>query len=63
MLRQKEIGVTEDVWRTAGDERVRETHAANDGETFKWSDDTPGPADGRPGEEINCRCYAEPVLS
>lgn len=63
MLRQKEIGVTKYIWRTAGDERVRQTHADNDGETFEWSDDTPGAADGRPGEEINCRCYAEPVLS
>lgn len=59
-LRQKEVGVDQYVWRTAGDGRVREGHQENDGKTFSWSDP---PATGHPGQDIQCRCYAEPVLS
>lgn len=58
-LRQAEIGVRRYVWRTVGDERVRDSHARNDGKIFRWDG---GPATGHPGEEINCRCWAEPVL-
>lgn len=58
-LRQSELGIAQYVWSTVGDERVRETHAENDGKTFSWSDP---PATGHPGEEINCRCTALPVL-
>lgn len=58
-LRQQEIGVTEYIWQTSGDERVRPTHAANDGKKFKW--DKP-PATGHPGEAVNCRCTAIAVL-
>lgn len=58
-LRQQEAGVTEYVWQTSGDERVRPTHKENDGKVFKW--DKP-PKTGHPGTEINCRCVALPVL-
>lgn len=58
-LRQQEVGVTEYVWQTSGDERVRPTHRANDGKTFRW--DKP-PATGHPGSDVNCRCVAIPVL-
>lgn len=58
-LRQQEIGVEEYVWRTSLDERVRPTHAANEGKTFRW--DKP-PKTGHPGDEVNCRCTAEAVL-
>jgi SPP1 gp7 family putative phage head morphogenesis protein len=60
-LRQTDLGITDYVWRTAGDERVRESHAENDGETFGWDD--PPEETGHPGEDINCRCIAEPVFS
>lgn len=43
------------IWGTVGDSRVREEHAVLDGEVRSW-DDFPDP-----GEEINCRCWAEPV--
>lgn len=59
--RQQAIGVTEFIWRTVADERVRDTHAALDGQQFKWSTGAAG--EGIPGEPINCRCYAEPVLT
>lgn len=45
------------VWMTAGDEKVRPSHAANDGKIFRWSDP---PATGHPGEDIHCRCIAVP---
>lgn len=60
-LRQSELGINSYIWRTMGDERVRDSHAAKDGQEYDWSSP---PADtGHPGEDYNCRCYAEPVLS
>jgi SPP1 gp7 family putative phage head morphogenesis protein len=59
-LRQKSAGISRYIWRTSKDDRVRESHADKEGETFSWDDP---PADtGHPGEDINCRCYAEPVI-
>lgn len=63
--RQKELGVTRFTWRTVSDERVREKHAAVDGQVFYYDDPPPvGVYDDPvlPGEDINCRCYAEPVF-
>lgn len=65
-VRQKQIGVEKYIWRTSGDERVREEHEERDGETFSWSEpagDPSDPADGAfPGDAIQCRCWAQPVL-
>lgn len=58
-LRQADLGIGRYVWRTSLDERVRSRHQAREGQIFSW--DSP-PSDGHPGEPINCRCYAEPVL-
>lgn len=58
-IRQRDLGVEKYIWRTSLDERVREEHRAREGKTFEWSNP---PSDGNPGEAINCRCYAEPVL-
>lgn len=60
-LRQTSLGVEKYVWSTAGDERVRDTHRANEGKTFSW--DNPPSETGHPGEDINCRCIALPVLT
>lgn len=43
------------IWRTAGDDKVRDAHAALDGTVRNW-DDSP-----TPGEKYNCRCWAEPL--
>lgn len=74
--RQRDLGVTKFVWRTMRDERVRGTpgglypnaqpsHFDLDGEEFSY-DDPPQPpgADAPilPGDDYNCRCYAEPVF-
>jgi peptidoglycan hydrolase-like protein with peptidoglycan-binding domain len=45
------------IWRTAGDDKVRDAHAALD-ETVRDFADSPSP-----GEDFNCRCWAEPVSS
>lgn len=59
--RQTDAGVTEFTWRTVGDERVRESHRELDGKVFGWEDGAPGD-DSFPGEAVNCRCYADPVI-
>lgn len=69
-LRQESVGVKEYIWRTSLDERVRgnptgrfpravPSHWDREGKKFKWEKP---PSDGHPGEPIQCRCYAEPVL-
>lgn len=57
--RQKSIGIKKYIWRTSLDERVRSLHQPRHGREFSWSH---GPSDGHPGEPIQCRCYAEPIL-
>jgi SPP1 gp7 family putative phage head morphogenesis protein len=54
---QTSLGITGYIWRTTGDARVRDTHAALDGKHFDWDDP---PAPGHPGQDYNCRCQAEP---
>lgn len=58
--RQTDLGVSGYIWRTVGDERVRDTHESNDGQLFSW--DNPPAETGHPGEDYQCRCWAEPVL-
>jgi SPP1 gp7 family putative phage head morphogenesis protein len=59
--RQESIGIDGYFWRTSEDERVRPTHVAHDGKRFQWED--PPPDTGHPGEDINCRCHADPDIS
>ncbi|MGO4672974.1 phage minor head protein [Bosea sp. 2YAB26] len=69
-IRQQAMGVTEYVWSTSRDERVRgnpdgrypnarPSHWDREGKTFRWSDP---PSDGHPGQPINCRCTARAVI-
>jgi SPP1 gp7 family putative phage head morphogenesis protein len=57
--RQRELGVERFVWRTVGDERVRDEHDELEGQIFDYDDP---PEVGMPGDDVQCRCYAEPVL-
>jgi SPP1 gp7 family putative phage head morphogenesis protein len=57
--RQRDMGIEEYIWRTVNDERVRPEHADREGERFTWKDP---PADGHPGQAIQCRCFPEPVF-
>jgi len=57
--RHRELGVDRFIWRTVGDERVRDDHSDRDGVEYSYND----PPEGElPGEPINCRCYADPVF-
>jgi SPP1 gp7 family putative phage head morphogenesis protein len=56
-IRHQEIGVKAYFWRTTGDGRVRDEHRARDGKRFLYSRP---PADGAPGEPVQCRCWADP---
>ncbi len=58
-LRQTNAGIQEYRWRTVGDDRVRPSHRELNGKKYSW--DKP-PSVGHPGEDINCRCYAEPIF-
>lgn len=57
--RQSDYGVTRYRWSTSGDERVRASHAALDGQVFAWN---APPSEGHPGEAVLCRCVAEPLF-
>lgn len=69
-FRQKELGVEKFKWVTAGDDRVRESHLEAERNDvgfgpgiYRW--DEPPIVDGveaTPGDPINCRCIALPVL-
>lgn len=62
--RQTESGVTEYIWTTSGDERVRPMHADLDGKTFPWAEPPETNDDGdtnNPGGDYQCRCTAYPV--
>lgn len=45
------------IWRTEKDDRVRGKHAEREGKIFNWHIPPEG---GHPGEDYNCRCWAEP---
>jgi len=45
------------IWRTMEDEKVRDSHAVREGKVYNWN--LP-PEGGHPGEDHNCRCWAEP---
>lgn len=59
--RSKNLGVEEYVWRTSGDERVRDSHRTKNGKVFRWDD--PPKDTGHPGQDIQCRCVAQPIIN
>lgn len=63
--RQTEAGISEYTWETSRDERVREAHKRLQGKTFPWAQppvmNKKGDR-GNPGEDIQCRCVAIPVI-
>jgi SPP1 gp7 family putative phage head morphogenesis protein len=63
LVRQTSLGIEKYEWQTAGDERVRDSHAKMDGKVIAWSD--PPLVDGErvhPGQGIQCRCVAAPIV-
>ena len=59
--RQQNLGVEEYIWVSADDARVRPTHKANNGKRFRWDD--PPKKTGHPGNDIQCRCVARPIIN
>ena len=62
--RAQYVGANQYIWRTAGDEIVRESHAEMDGAICDYNN-PPTLSDGETcnaGETYNCRCYAEPII-
>ena len=57
-LRQTDAGVTHYFWRDSNDVRVRQSHAGFNGNRFSWKMGAPGGI--HPGDEIQCRCWAQP---
>ena len=61
---QMDAGITEYIWYTTGDSRVRRSHQELNGHKFRW-DTPPMNSDGRachPGEDYQCRCVALAVF-
>lgn len=64
--RQQASGITEYVWVTSRDERVRDAHAELDGTRQRWDAPPQVDEDGttaHPGEHYMCRCVGVPILS
>ncbi|QQM29304.1 minor capsid protein [Martelella lutilitoris] len=61
-IRQRQAGVTEYVWSTSHDERVRSRHRALDGKRYKWGEATGAEQGLPPGKPIRCRCWARGVI-
>ncbi len=64
---QEGAGVSEYIWSTSKDQRVRDSHKKLDGKRFKWSDppvvDEQTNRRAHPGQDYNCRCIALPVFN
>jgi len=75
-IRQTSAGITEYIWRTVGDNKVRGlnpkdewNHAQLEGMVFNWktgASKVPGalakPGAKHPGDDYNDRCTAEPII-
>lgn len=77
-LRQQELGITEYIWQSSGDERVRASHRVMDGKTCRWDDPTVyldeksgkwkkrssiGGTQVHTSQDINCFLGSEEVIS
>lgn len=54
-IRSNDLGLKKFIWRTAGDNAVRDTHRALSGNKYTWRS---GAGGIYPGSEIRCRCTA-----
>lgn len=58
--RASSVGVTEFFWRTQGDDKVRRAHEELADTRHDYADP---PSEGLPGTPVNCRCWAESIIS
>ena len=77
-MRQEEAGISKYIWQTSEDSRVRATHSPMDGKLGRWDDASVyanpsapnkwlsksgiGAVELHPGQDILCRCFAEPFI-
>lgn len=69
-LRQEAAGLKKWRWRTVGDDRVRPEHRKCNGHVFTFRKNEAIDGSGvikprgslNPGQDIQCRCYAEPIF-
>lgn len=59
--RSEAAGLTHFTWVSMRDSRVRPLHREIDGQDFSFA--AGHPTEGRPGEPVNCRCIAVPVVN
>jgi SPP1 gp7 family putative phage head morphogenesis protein len=60
-VRARRMGSDRYVWRSTGDDRVRELHRELNGTVRRWSE--PHETEGSPGMAFGCRCVAEALPS
>lgn len=63
--RLSNLGIEKAVWNATGDSRTRPCHEKRDGKEYLISEGLYSSCDGltiQPGQEINCRCVAVPVV-
>jgi len=64
---QTSAGITNYIWQTVEDNRVRTTHGELQNRVFSWASGAAStgllskPGAAHPGEDYNCRCYPEPT--
>lgn len=64
-IRAQNLGITQAVWVTAHDERVRPSHQAREGKTFNLDEGLYSSLDGKtllPGTDYQCRCTMTLIL-
>lgn len=64
---QRDAGITEYIWYTCMDGRVRQRHRELHGKKFRWDDppvvDKKSGRKCHPGQDFQCRCIARPVFN
>ena len=61
-IRHEQAGISDYIWSTSLDERVRPLHKKLEGKRFTYGKPTPAEGGGQPGQPINCRCVARAVV-
>lgn len=59
-VRHGQLNIPSYEWGSIPDSRRRPTHKANSGNIFYWAN--PPEATGHPGNDIQCRCFAIPII-
>lgn len=61
-IRHQQAGITEYVWMTSQDERVRALHRSLEGKEYAYGQPTGAEQGLPPGQPINCRCVGKAIV-